>query len=247
LAAQALLIEPSSSFEKFGAVKDLIFGISPKLDEALQRCEKDLRSVEQILGHDFFSFATENLPEATEEQKRRKKAVVFFWKTWNTLRGEVSRVQEEMNHADSSQDQVVKTGHLARIFNFAKGPFGVLTVAAVAIVSASAYTSVQITIENHGCPSMIPSSSMPNFIPGISFPTVPIASGGSGVVALPALPMTVDGTQKGTMTIHSLKFHMSIQLGDVKSVTFDGAELLGKSTDINLSSKKAHVLAFICE
>src|SRR3954463_3320815 len=132
LAAQTLLLEPSSSFEKFYAVKKLIAGVHPELDRALERAEKDLQSVEQILGHDFFSFAAENLPEVTEEHKKRKKAVLFFWKTWNTLRGEVARVQAEMDASKNSGEQLVKSSHWGRIFNFAKGPFGILTIVAVA-------------------------------------------------------------------------------------------------------------------
>ncbi len=247
LAAQALLLEPSSSFDKFHAVKKLLEGVHPQLDSALNRAEEDLHSVEQVLGKDFFSFAAENLPELTEEQKKKKKAVLFFWKTWNTLRGEISRVQQELDSANQSQDEVVKTGHLARILNFAKGPFGVLTLAAVALVGVSAMTSVQINITNHGCATMVPSSSMPNFIPGIKFPTSPLASGGTAQAALPGFPVTIDGTQKGSLTISSLKFHLSFQLADVQSVTLDGSELIGKTTDVNLSKKKLHDLVFTCK
>lgn len=247
LAAQTLLLEPSSSFEKFSAVKKLLAGVHPELDRALEHAEKDLTSVEQILGHDFFSFAAENLPEVTEEQKNRKKTVLFFWKTWNTLRGEVARVQAEMDQANNTSDQVQKNSHWGRIGNFAKGPFGILTIVAVVIVSLSAYTSVQITIHNQGCPTMLPSSSVPNFIPGIKLPTEAIPSGGSAAAALPGLPLTVDGTQKGKLLISSLKFTLTFELGAVKSATFDGTELFGKKTQINLSSKKTHDLVLVCK
>jgi hypothetical protein len=247
LAAQTLLLEPSSSFEKFSAVKDILKGVHPHLDEALERCEKDLATVEKVLGHDFISLGLENLPEITEEQKERKRAILFFWKTWNTLRSEVARVQAEMNESNYSSDQVAKSSHLGKIFNFAKGPFGILTIIAIVLVSASAYTSVQIVIHNQGCATMIPSSSVPNFIPGISFPTKPIASGETALASLPGLPITIDGKTKGTLVASLLTLHMTFQLGTVSSVTLDGTELLGKTTSLNLGSKKTHDIVFTCK
>ncbi len=246
LAAQTLLLEPSSSFEKFSAVKNLIAGVHPQLDEALERCAKDLATVENILGRDFVLLGAENLPENTEEEKRRKKAVLFFFKTWNTLRSEVARVQAEMNSADSTDDALQKSSHWGRIFNFAKGPFGVLTLIAVALVSVSAYTSVQITIHNEGCPTLIPSSSVPNFIPGIKLPADPIPSGGTAEAALPGLPVSVDGTKKGSLIVSMLTFKLTFQLSGVKSATFDGEDLFGKITSVDLSKKKTHELVLKC-
>lgn len=246
LAAQALLLEPSSSLDKFGSVKTLIKGIRPELDEFLDRCDKDLSTVQKILGRDVLSLSTENLPENTEEQKKRKKAVLFFWKTWNSLKGEVERVQAEMNSANSAQDGVVKSSHWGRIFNFAKGPFGIVTIAAVAIVTTTSATSVQITIHNQGCATMVPSSSMPFPLPGISFPKDPIPSGGSGAASIPGLPITIDGSKSGKLSISSLKLNMDFELGDISDMTFDDVHLLGKTTHINLSEKKQHDLVFIC-
>ena len=246
LAAQALLLEPSSSFGKFSSVKTLVRGIHPRLDEMLERCDKELATVEKIIGGEVISLTTENLPENTEEQKRRKKAILFFWKNWNTLKGEVERVQAEMNSANTAQDGVMKSSHWGRIFNFAKGPLGILTIVAVGIASASAATSVQITIHNQGCPTMIPSSSVSIPLPGISFPSTPIPSGSSATASLPGIPVTIDGTKKGSLTVSSLKLNMSFELGDVSDVIFDDAHLVGKTTQVNLMEKKTHDLTFVC-
>ena len=246
LAAQTLLLEPATSFEKFASVKMLLTGVHPRLDEFLARAAEELAPIEKILGGDYVLLTIENLPEATEEHKKKKKAILFFWKTWNTLKSEVSRVQAEMHAAQNAPDQVTKSSHWGRIFNFAKGPFGILTVAAVALASASAVTSVEISIKNQNCPTMVPSSSMPIPLPGISFPKDPIPKGGTGKASIPGVPVTVDGTQKGTLLLSSIKLHMSFQLGAIKSVTFDGVELLGKKTDINLSEKKSHEMVFTC-
>jgi hypothetical protein len=247
LAAQALLMEPSSSFGKFHAVKQLLSGAHPHLDAALKRAELDLRPIEQILGKDFFGFAAENLPENTEEQKKRKKYVLLFWKAWNSLRSEVARVQEEMQKADQTADEVVKTSHWARIYNFAKGPFGIATILAVGLVSASAYTSVAITIYNKNCGTMMPSVNLPIPVPGISFPKDPIPAGSSAQASLPGLSFTIDATQKGTLSAKVLTYSMNFQLGDVSEVTLDGVSLLGKVTNVNLGEKKSHDLVFTCK
>lgn len=246
LAAQTLLLEPSSSFEKFSAVSKLLRGAHPDLDKVLTQAEKDLRSVEQLLGKDFFSFVGENLPEATEEQKKRKKAVLFFWKTWNTLRGEVARVQSEMNASKNSGDSIEKTSHWARVLSFAKGPFGMLTILALGFVATTSYTSVQIELLNKNCPTMIPSGAIPISIPGISFPTEPISAGKSAMLSMPGIPVTIQATDAKNVSVTSLKFSMKFQLGSVKSILLDGAELLGKTTYVNLYDKKSHTLVFAC-
>ena len=88
---------------------------------------------------------------------------------------------------------------------------------------------------------------MPIPIPGISFPKEPIPKGGSAKASLPGIPVTIDGTQKGSLVLSSVKISMTFALGGVDDVTFDGVSLIGKTTDINLSSKKSHELVFVCK
>lgn len=246
LAAQALLLESSSSFDKFHAVAKLLSGVHPSLDEALVRAQKDMQSVEQILGKDFFSFAAENLPEVTEEQKKSKKAVLFFWKTWNTLRSEVSRVQAEIEASAKTNDTGDKVSHWGRILNFAKGPFGVLTLVAIILGSASSVSSVQVVIHNEGCGTMQSTAGSPVPIPGISIPSGPIPSGGSVIAALPGMPLTIDGTQKGKIVATVLTFSLTFETASVKEVTLDGEPLIGKKTNVNLMDKKSHDLVLSC-
>jgi hypothetical protein len=244
LAAHTLLLEPSGSFEKFSAVKNLVRGLDPQLDSVLEHAEKELERLEQILGRHFVLLGIENLPENTEGQKKRKNAILFFWKTWNNLRAEVDRVQLELNdHASSSNPS---GRNWWRVFNVLKAPLGILAVALV-LVGLSAYSSVEITIRNTGCPTMVPTSSFPNFIPGISMPNNPIASGESATASIPGVPITIEDTGGGTLAISSLILHMNFKLGTLKSVTFDGMELLKHKTDINLSKQKTHMLIFTCK
>ena len=61
------------------------------------------------------------------------------------------------------------------------------------------------------------------------------------------MPLNVDGTGSGTLVASLLTFTMSFQLGEVTEVTFDGESLLGKKSNLSLSSSKSHDLVFICE
>jgi|GEM_PF-1865302 len=250
LAAQTLLLEPSTSVEKFSSIKKLIKGINPSLDHLLEHTERELVTLERMLKLDVIPLALEKLPQNTPEEKRRKRAIVFFFEHWNQLKGEVSRVQAEINAAQSSPDTVHKGGHLARILNFAKGPFASVTVIAVVLVGAGTWTSkssVQINIKNVGCPTMIPSSSMPNFIPGISFPTEPIKTGSTAIVRLPGVPIVFDGSKKGELLVTSFKLHMTFELGAITDATFDNEELMGHLTEIHLGDKPTHFLELICK
>ena len=247
LAAQAILLEPTSSFEKLSSVRKLIAGVHPRIDAILAQTDKELDALQKVIGGDVIGLSANNLSERTEEEKKRKRYLLLFLKTWNSLKSEVARVQAEFDAGQNAPDAVSHASHWGRIFNFAKGPFGIITIVAAALVATSAATSVKITIYNQGCPTMVPSASMPIPIPGISFPKDPLVSGSSGEMSIPALPLTVDGTNVGRLTASSLKFNMSFELGEVDQVTFDGQELLGKVTDIKLAEKKSHDLVFICQ
>jgi len=250
LAAQTLLLEPSTSLEKFSSIKELIAGFNPELDRMLEHTERELVTLERVLKLNIIPLAIDNLPETTDEEKRRKKAVLFFFKTWNSLKDEVSRVQAEINAAQGTSNSSDKGWHIARILNFAKGPLATVTVFAIAVVAAGTYTaksSVQITIENQGCPAMIPNSSLPQFIPGVSFPTEPIASGQRGIVRLPGVPIVIDNSTKGKLEISSFTLHVTFDLGAVTEATFDNEDLLMHTTQINLAASKTHVLVLACK
>ena len=77
-AAQMLLLEPTTSIEKFAHVRTLLTGINPALDDALESCGRELSTISKMLGLDVISLTAENLPEHTDEHKRRKKAILFF-------------------------------------------------------------------------------------------------------------------------------------------------------------------------
>lgn len=135
LAAYQLLDKSSPSIEKLEAVRDLIRGINPRADKALEQCLKALSKVEKLQKGEVVELTVEHLPENSEEEKRRKKALLFFIKSFKELRGEIERVNGEFAKSEG-QDQSFKNSvkTFGKIAAFAKGPFGIVTLAAVLIV-----------------------------------------------------------------------------------------------------------------
>ena len=246
LAAKVILFEPATTRAKFSSVRSLIEGINPGLDKTLKEVDEAFATVEKVLGGEVIQLTAENLPEETEEQKKRKRALLFFISTWNKLKGEVARVERELESSQQG-DAVGQTSAWGKIFAVAKGPLGIITIAAVGIVLAMQFTSVKITIANEGCGTMQTSATIPVSLPGLSIPSDPIPSGGRATATIPPLPITVDGTREGVLTLNSLKFSASFQLpGNISDVTLNEVSLLGKKTDVSLSDRKDHLLVLSC-
>ncbi|OGG49891.1 hypothetical protein A2763_01765 [Candidatus Kaiserbacteria bacterium RIFCSPHIGHO2_01_FULL_54_36] len=246
IAAQTLLLEPTTSKEKFAHIHTLLKGINPQLDTALERCADGLATLDKVLHGDVISLSADNLPEQTEEEKRRKRALVLFLGSWNKLKGEVARVEKELAAAESAGTTEARVSGWRKIGNFAKGPFGIITIVAVAIVLTMQAVSVKVTITNQGCDTIVPDVPLPFSLPGLSLPKEPIPSGGSASATVPGLTVTVDATQSGTLTATTLGYSMDFELSGMDDVQFDGATLLGKETTIRLSEKKEHELVLAC-
>lgn len=243
-AAQTLLLAPTTTIEKIKSLRTILAGINPQLDAQCAQVESHLGALQSVIEGDVVSLAADKLPEVTEEEKRRKKILLLFLKYWGDLKSEVARVQAEMQKQQSGAQS--GSSLWMNIFKRTRGPLALITIAAIAIVVMS-QTSVDIKIENHGCGTLYASSGVPVSIPGLKIPNDDLPSGGSVVATIPPLPITVDGTTAGSLKLNSIGFHFTIQLSNaVTNVTFDGASLLGKSTDINLSSSKSHVLSLVC-
>ena len=246
LAAQKLLLEPTTTREKFSSVGILVKGINRNLDDALARCEHALSTIDKVQEGAIIELSAEHLPETTEEEKRRKRLLLLFIRSWKDLKGEVARVQQELQNQGDSQTPTQQASTWGRIFRGAKGPLGLVTVIAIGL-AVMQQTSVQLTIQNKGCATMYPSGSIPFSIPGLSLPKDPIKSGGSAIATLPGLPVNVDGTSRGALSMKVLTFSLTFHLpSDITDVTMDGASLLGKKTEIHLSEKDEHTLTLIC-
>lgn len=243
IAAQALLMEPTTTREKISHVFTLLRGAHPSIDSMLHECEKHLSLFDKMASGDVIGLSADHLPENTEEEKKRKKALLLFIGSWRNLKSEVARVQAEFNqNPQSGVDQASMWG---RIFRGAKGPLGIVTVIAIGVVALQ-QTSVEVTIQNKGCGTMQP-SGVPISIPGFKLPQDPIPNGGSAILTIPPFALNVDGTQKGTLSLSALTFSFGFELGsNIADVTLDGVSLLGKKTEVHLSEKDSHLLVLRC-
>lgn len=134
LAAHKLLVDETTSLEKFESVKALLKGLNPKIDKTLDVCSKALSNIENLGKGDIISISTDNLPEETEEEKRKKKALILFIKTWKTLQSEIERIGKDLE-ADKDNQKGIKdqVSALGKILVIAKGPFGAITILAIII------------------------------------------------------------------------------------------------------------------
>lgn len=127
--AHKLLEGETTTLEKFESVRVLIKGISPKIDQKLEAVAKAINSIEKLQKGEVIELTAENLSEETENDKKRKKAILFLIKTYKDLRSEVERVKIQIN------SQGATPSSFGKIAAFAKGPFGLTTVAAVIVVA----------------------------------------------------------------------------------------------------------------
>ncbi len=133
LAAADLLSGREVSLGKFESVRALVKGVNPKIDVILEQCSKNLSKIEKLRQGEVIELSVEELLEQTDEQKKRKKAIIFFLRSWKDLRGEVDRVKGELAGSSTSASS------LGRILALAKGPLGLVTLAAVVIVIGSQF------------------------------------------------------------------------------------------------------------
>lgn len=128
--AHKFLEEESTSVEKFNAIILLLKGVSPKIDQKLAAIGKVLDSFEKLQKGDIIELSINGLPENTEEEKRRKKVILFLVKNFKDLKSEVDRAKAEI------QSQGSTPSTFAKIAAKAKGPFGLVTLVAVIIATS---------------------------------------------------------------------------------------------------------------
>lgn len=160
--ANKLLVEDQTSAEKLESLSVILKGLNPKLDQALTDCTKTLSKIEKLQSGDVVSLSAESLPEETEEQKKRKKAILAFIRTWEDLKSEFERVKLELTSSKDSQQQLQSAGRIAA---FAKGPLGIITILATIVVGTmllvnSTQQSKNLTYLQTGTPaSALPTAS----------------------------------------------------------------------------------------
>lgn len=244
-AAQVIFSDTSITPEKFKALTSLLRGIHPNVDAMLDRVTREWKKLSHIDKGETIEFVLENLPEGTEEEKKRKKFILLFLSAWKDLKKEVVRVQVELSKSAGNHPVQSKALSWGNILGAAKGPLGFITVLAAGWVLLTA-TSVEIIIANHGCDTIYPTSYANIPLPGISLPKEPIANGGTGVVRLPPLTLDVDGQTPGRVTLGALKLRYQFDIPSDISLTFNGESLIGTSREIHLGENKKHTLVVQC-
>lgn len=126
--AVKLLDQNTTSKEKIESIQKLLKGLDPTLDKALGDVTTLWSKIYKLQRGDVIELSAEAIPEDSEENRKRKKAILLFIKSWKDLKSEVDRVRKELQ---TSQNQAVRVG---RIAGFAKGPFGIITAVAVVLV-----------------------------------------------------------------------------------------------------------------
>ncbi|OGK09939.1 hypothetical protein A2767_00995 [Candidatus Roizmanbacteria bacterium RIFCSPHIGHO2_01_FULL_35_10] len=131
-ATHKLLTEKTTSKEKLDSVKSLLKGINARIDKLLDSSSKALADLEKFHKGEIIELTAEHLPENTEEEKKKKKAFLWFIRNWKSLHSEIDRIKKELEIKSKSTDQDI--AKMWKIASALKGPFGLITAFAVVIV-----------------------------------------------------------------------------------------------------------------
>ena len=241
-AFQQLLGGESTTFERLRAVRGALSGIDPRFDAVLREYDRHVDILEHALQGDVIDLSAKTLPETSDEERKRKAAILLFLRVSKDLQSEMERVKGELEKQQG--DNNISTWQ--KIFGGAKGPLGIVTVLAIGGVLLHT-TASEIEIHNDGCGTLMPSVSIPVPLPGLSLPSTPIPTGGKAIAVIPPVPLTVDGLESGKLLIRALGLKLTFVVGDVDDVTFDGESLIGKKTNVDLFGGEKHRLTLLCQ
>lgn len=138
--AYKLLSQETTSREKFESVRTLIKGFNPKLDEALGKVSSALSDVEKLQKGEIIELSAEHLPENSEEEKKRKKAILFLIKNYKDLRSEIEKAKNELEKTEG-KGNADKFQSVSKLLISPKGAFGLITIVAIIIASVLILTN----------------------------------------------------------------------------------------------------------
>src|SRR3989344_1709252 len=245
--AQTLLDSDATSKAKFNALRKLIKGANPELDRHLLTISKTLTQIDQFQQGKIINLTAAHLPSQTKEQKRRKKLLLLLLRQWRQLNSEGERRQLQLTQTSGSGNA---SGHsLGKILAGAKGPLGLVTLTAVAIIAGSAYLnshSTTLVIENSACQTISPIGVNVK-LPGINVPKQSIPPGRSISLTLPQLKFSVDATNPNKIILRAFALHFTFaRSGDDTDVLYNHQSLLGRTAAIDLSTPDPHIITLLC-
>lgn len=246
-AAQAILQADTLDLSTFESLRTLLAGIHPRIDTSLASLGKSIKHIDLFQKGEALELTLEGLPQQTEKDKKRKKAILLFFKFWKDLKSETTRVQKEFQKDQNDTHRGHTQSTIGRILKTAKGPLGLLTLIAVGLVLLQT-SAVTITLKNNSnCDVIRPITSLPIQIPGLKIPNQPIPAGSQATITLPAVQVTVDARSPNIINLIFWGKNISFKLetSDIRLV-FDGTILNNTATVIDLGTSKEHTLEVFC-
>lgn len=250
-AGLELLCEENTTIDKVKKISELLKGTNPVVDNKLKDIFEVIDKLQKVQQGDVITLSAENLPEKDESSRKRKKLLLLLIKNWKDLHSEIGRIQELQQAAEVTgtvgNETVVKTG---KILATAKGPLGLVTIAAAAVVAIGTLlnnNSVNIKIVNSGCSPIKSVVGQKIDFPGLKLPGEDIVSGKEGVAVLPGINLSIDATSGRAVSVTAFDFSKKFNLpGEIKDVIFDGKSILGRITQLKLSDAKDHEIIIKC-
>ena len=134
LAADKIVSGDSTTTDKVESLITLVKGIDPRIDKKLADLSKQLSNLKNLQEGNVIELTVNLLPQETEKDKKRKRAIIFFARSVKDLKNEIERVKRELDAKSRGEQKGEET--VGKIATFAKGPFGLITLAAIILVAA---------------------------------------------------------------------------------------------------------------
>jgi|GEM_PF-3664429 len=106
------------------------------------------------------------------------------------------------------------------------------------------HSAVTISVTNTGCGTLPVTIVPPVTTPGVSIPK--IIPEGNSTITLPPLSGVIDATWDNRIRITTLRNVFPFEIRDGLRVTFDGMDIIGNFTSLNLGDQKVHDVTISC-
>ncbi|MBI3576500.1 hypothetical protein HY086_00450 [Candidatus Gottesmanbacteria bacterium] len=245
-AAGRILNADVTTPDKIKSLATLLHGVNPKLDATLKEVTHAFATLEKLEKFEVIELTAEAIPEITEKDKKRKKALLLLLRFWHDLKGEVKRVEKELKEIrQHGGDKAAQARGLGNILGLAKGPLGLITLVAVGLVALQSL-AVKVTITNDGCDTIPPIAQFPIVLPGLQLPRQSIPAGSSAIAVLPPISLTVK-TTRSSVSVSALGQQYSFDLpSKIRDIRYNGRSLLGTQTKIKLTKDTPQKITVRC-
>lgn len=216
----------------------------------LKRTYKAIKTVDQ--WYEFVQQIESMLPEYEDvlspvDAQRLKAALQLADTSHEGISRAIDVLEFELDH-------VVNALPSGGALGLAIAGVAVLTAVGVGAASAALNASaVPILIRNNGCApipicqGVLPALDWLSGAVGIDLPKRPIQSGSQDTLTFPPLAITLDATARNKLNIEIWGIALPFSVGvDVDSIQFDGQEILGLRTPIDLKRSAYHELTVTC-